>query len=531
MGKTPPMQAWKKTAIGVVAATSAALVLAFDGQAAAAPSNKACEARINDTAAKLVECIQQQPLFDHLVAFQAIADRNPGPGGHGNRNVGTPGYEASVDYVAALMRGAGYRVTVQPYNYAQFSVTGNPAFSGAGRDYKLGEDWFVARLSGHGAPRAPVQPVGAIVDDAAGSPRGGCSRADFAGFEPGNIALIERGGCPLDTKVANAQTAAASGVILFNYPDTSERAAIKGDPGGGAAFQARLNTQAAIPVVGVASYEVGTRLYGQYGAGRAPTARLDIQTRTDAKAVDYNLIADSPFGDPDHVVVVDAHLDSIFGAGILDNASGSATILEVALKMARAPTRNHLRFIWFGGEEIGLLGSAYYTKTLPPNELSKIVFDIDSDVTATPNYDVLVADPRFASNVKRFPPGVVSASRRGNQYFYEYFTDKKIPSRPASFGNDGTDSNSFSLVGVPNTGILTQQDCCKSEAEVDIWGGFRGDYEGVIPAFHRACVDDPRRWCDNIDNTSAYVMEFVSKGFAYATFKLANDATIDLGGK
>jgi len=521
------MNGSSRGAIGSASVAWSLLSLAIAGHAAAAPSNKACEARVNDTAAKLVECIQQQPLFNHLVAFQAIADLNPGPGGHGNRDIGTPGYEASVDYVANLMRNAGYRVTVQPYGYAGFSVAGVPSFSAAGQNYALDNDWYVARLSGHGSPDARVQPVGGIVADAAGDPQGGCSRADFAAFAPANIALIERGGCPLDTKVANAEAAGAAGAILFNYPDTPDRIGIKGDPGGGAAYQAYLHGQAAIPVVGVASYAVGAHLYHQYAAGRAPIARLDIQTRSDAKAVDYNVIADSSFGDPDHVVVVEAHLDSIYGAGILDNASGSATIIEVALKMAKTPTRNHLRFIWFGGEEVGLLGSAYYTKTLPPKELSKIVFDIDSDVTATPNYDVLVADPRFASNVKRFPPGVVGASQRGNRYFYEYFADKRIPSRPASFGNDGTDSNSFSLVGVPNTGILTQQDCCKSQAEVDIWGGFRGDYEGVIPAFHHACVDDPHRWCDNLSNTAPYVLEFASKGFAYATFKLANDASID----
>ena len=41
-------------------------------------------------------------------------------------------------------------------------------------------------------------------------------------------------------------------------------------------------------------------------------------------------------------VVVDAHLDAIHGAGILDNASGSVSILELALNLAHTPTRNRL---------------------------------------------------------------------------------------------------------------------------------------------------------------------------------------------
>jgi hypothetical protein len=90
---------------------------------AAAPiSEAACRARANDTAAKLVERIKKQALWHQLSAFQRIADENPGSDGHPNRNTGTPGYKASVDDVAALMRAAGYRVTIQPYNYTKVDV-------------------------------------------------------------------------------------------------------------------------------------------------------------------------------------------------------------------------------------------------------------------------------------------------------------------------------------------------------------------------------------------------------------------------
>ena len=54
--------------------------------------------------------------------------------------------------------------------------------------------------------------------------------------------------------------------------------------------------------------------------------------------------------------MVDAHLDAIFGAGMLDNASGSATILDIAQMMKNVTPLNKLRFIWFAGEELGLLG-------------------------------------------------------------------------------------------------------------------------------------------------------------------------------
>jgi len=507
------------------------LMLALSSEAAPDLSNQTCEDRQHHSASELVECIQQHPLFTHLVAFQKISDHNPGPNGHGNRNTGTPGYKASVDYVAALMRKAGYRVTIQPYNYIDFILSGVPTFTVTDRSYTINKDWYVARLSGQGAIAAPVQPVG--VDSLKETPSTtlmGCSASDFSNFTPGNIALIEHGACEIDVKVKNAEAAHAAAVIVFNSPGTPEQEHRRGITTSGGAFQAYLHRVATIPVLGVISNAVGTDLYRQYRAGRAPTVRVDIRAQYDYNAIDYNLIADSPLGDPNHVVVVEAHLDAIYGAGILDNASGSSTILEIALKMAKTPTRNQLRYIWFGGEEINLLGSAYYTQTLPPQELAKIVFDVDADVTATPNYAVLIADPMNAHNAERFPPNVIPASKRGNQYFQEYFTSLGVPSRPASFGNDGTDSNSFSLVGIPNTGILTQQDCCKSPAQVKLWGGFVGNYEGDIPSFNGGCVDQPRRWCDNLDNNSPQVLEFISKAVAYVTFKLANDADLNPSG-
>ena len=329
---------------------------------APAIARAACADRVKHSAADLTSCVRLEALWQHLETFQAIADANPDRKGHGNRNTGTRGYEASVDYVARTMRNAGYRVTIEPY---------------------------------------------------------------------------------------------------------------------------------------------------------------DLQGITD-----YNVIADSPYGDPNRVVVVDAHLDSIFGAGILDNATGSATILEIARQLAITPTANHLRFIWFGGEELGLWGSHHYTQALTKAERDRIVFDIDADVTATPNYSILVADPRYAHNADRFPPDVIPRSRIGNAAFAAYFRENGIPSRAAPFGNSGTDSNSFSLIGVPNSGILTGQDCCRQHWEVKLWGGYPGDYEGQVPGYSGGCVDRPHLWCDDITNTNPEIFVPVSRAVAYVTYTLANDPSL-----
>jgi Peptidase family M28/PA domain len=474
--------------------------------AASAPATSDCRTRVNDTRAKLLECIQAGALWHHLAHFQKIADANPHDG-HASRDTGTPGYLASVDYVAHLMRNAGYRVTIQPYEWRRFEILGTPAFAVDGETSIT--DWSVARLSGSGTVAAPMQPADS-----------GCSAKAFAGFARGRIALLRRGSCAFDTAVANARDAGAGAVVLYNDDGNGEAGRGARD---GRAFPATLETPADIAVVGVLSYAQGAALAARASAGAL--ARIDIRTQHKSDT-DYNLIADSPFGDPRRTVVVDAHLDSIHGAGMLDNASGSTTILEIALNMARTHTRNRLRYIWFGGEELGLLGSHHYVNTLSAEELGRIAFDIDVDVTATPNFDVLIADPANARNVEKFPPNVVPRSKIGNRAFADYFRSAGIVSRSAGFGNDGTDSNAFSLVGVPNTGILTQQDCCKKEWEVALWGGFLGNYEGKVPGHDGGCVDRANRWCDNLSNNDRFVFEFVSKATAAVAFTLANDRSL-----
>ena len=79
------------------------------------------------------------------------------------------------------------------------------------------------------------------------------------------------------------------------------------------------------------------------------------------------MIADLPGGRTDRTVVSGAHLDSVIeGPGINDNGSGSAGQLETALELAASEIEpvNHVRFIWFGAEESGLVGSQYYVDSL-----------------------------------------------------------------------------------------------------------------------------------------------------------------------
>lgn len=481
------------------------------------PESIACEQQAQASAEALVQCMLRNPLWAHMVAFQNIADSNPGPDGFASRNIGEPGYLASALYVAEQMSAAGYNVQLQEYTVPYFNYKGLAHLdrvSPGPMSYALRTRWNPPTYSGSGNVTAIVQPTSGILIPAPATTisTSGCSAASFSGFTPGRIALIQRGTCNYWTKVHNAELAGAVGVIIFN------------DGGGGRTAALRGSLSATTPVgipVAMVDYQIGLGYYNDYNTALAPTAHLDVQTIHDPVRPDYNVIADSPYDDPNHVVVVEGHLDAIYGAGMLDSASGSATILEVGLKMARTPTLNQLRYVWFGGEELGLYGSQYYANTLSLADAGRIVFDMDSDVTATPNYVTAIADPVNSASAGSWSPAMIQASQRGTNYFREYFNARSLPY--VVWSNDGTDSWSFSWLGIPNTGILTGQDCCKTQDLVNLFGGTLGNYEGNLGTSDGGFVDRPFLWGDNLDNNDPAVLEATSKAFAYVAWKLAND--------
>ena len=491
-----------------------------------------CDHRVNDTARKLTPCIRTDDLWRHMRAFQAIANANPGPDGHPSRNSGEPGYKASVDYVAKVMRQAGYDVTVQTYKFFYFAYTGVPTFSEVSptsHDYTIVSEWNSGQSTG--STTAALQPAGGIVVPPTPTPSSasGCAANDFAGFVPGRVALVQRGTCSFGTKVLNAQAAGASGVVIFN----------EGNPGRTDVFNGSMADSAGnriVPTIPVAftSFATGSDLLTQYNtavtAGTAPpTMSIAIKAVVNPNADDYNVIADSRGGDPNHVVVVDAHLDAIYGAGILDNASGSATILDIAQMMRKVRPLNKLRFIWFGGEELGLLGSAAYVNSLSPTDLAKIGYDLDADVTATRNYVVGVLDPAgvdlFGRTVSTtFPPQVYQPSTVARDQGIRYFDS--IGLNNELFSPVGTDAFTFNQAGIPASGVLTGQDCCKTAQDVALFGGSPGNFEGNVPGTDGGCVDNPFRWCDNLANNDPKVMTFMSRGFATMVADMAFNRSV-----
>ena len=81
----------------------------------------------------------------------------------------------------------------------------------------------------------------------------------------------------------------------------------------------------------------------------------------------------------DHVGVgkPNAEMDSIYN-GARDNAVGTVTVLNAAENIAKYPTKRSSLFIFFTGEEKGLLGSKYFVEN-PTIALDRVVYCFNSD--------------------------------------------------------------------------------------------------------------------------------------------------------
>lgn len=171
----------------------------------------------------------------------------------------------------------------------------------------------------------------------------------------------------------------------------------------------------------IATANGGNRAHGRTGYKASidyVKAKLDaagftttLQQFTSSGRTGYNLIADWPGGDANQVVMAGSHLDSVTaGPGINDNGSGSAAILETALAVSRAqyqPTK-HLRFAWWGAEELGMVGSKYYVNSLSSANRAKISDYLNFDMIGSPNpgYFVYDDDPTIEKTFKDYFAGV-----------------------------------------------------------------------------------------------------------------------------
>jgi aminopeptidase Y len=274
--------------------------------------------------------------------------------GFGPRVAGGPAEKAAAEWIAGQMMSYGLDVEIQEFPITYYEELRPPVLeqvSPIPTNYVWQTDFSTMSYSGSGNVTRPIQAVDVLMPPTGGS-TSGCEATDFAGFVPGNIALIQRGTCTFAAKAVNAQAAGAVGVIIYNEGNNPGRTGLL------------LGTLAGpgvnIPVVGT-TYALGEQLYNELPG--LVEMHMDVSTAS-AESTSQNVIGTLVGTDPAQgIVYMGGHYDSVaFAPGANDDASGVAAMLEAARVLATNGhrTKATLKFIAFGAEETGLNGSFEY---------------------------------------------------------------------------------------------------------------------------------------------------------------------------
>jgi Zn-dependent M28 family amino/carboxypeptidase len=435
-------------------------------------------------AASLRGRINTDAMMAHLSKLQDIATAN------GNtRAVGTPGYDASLDYVVGKLRDKGFDVQTAPFDARVFhadpgSVTvGDQTFEAHAVEFSL-----ATPLDGVHGPLVP-----APVED---SP--GCTASDYDNLPvSGAVVLVDRGSCPFSQKEDAAVQRGAVAMIVADNVVEERMGGTLGE-----------NTDVKIPVVSVSKPD-GAQL-------RTKSGLTTVKLKADTKAVHArNVIAQTKTGSTSNVVMAGAHLDSVpEGPGINDNGSGVAAVLETALQLGSSPqVRNAVRFGFWGAEELGLVGSRKYIQSLDVNALKDIALYLNFDMLASPNpgYFTYDGDQSLPPD-KRGNPVVPEGSAGIERSLVGYLKSAGKTAQDTSF--DGrSDYDGFTLAGIASGGLFSGAEAKKTEEQVKLWGGTAD--QPFDPNYHKST--------DTLDHIDRTALGINGAGVAYATGLYAQD--------
>ncbi|MET8298845.1 M28 family metallopeptidase [Streptomyces sp. NPDC005180] len=436
-------------ALAAVAVAAPALLTATAAPAAAAHPG---EGRL---AQKLVEEVTARGAYRHLAKFQQIADANGG-----NRAAGTPGHAASASYVHDTLEKAGYEVSYQDFDIYQ-------AHTRTERTTVLGDQpRELATAAFTFTPSTPAGGLTAPLALARVDETPGCTADDYpAGAFTGKIALVKRGACTFVEKQRAAAAAGAAGVIVYNHSGTTPVRGGFSSP-----------SEGVVPSAGI------TLADGEALAAAAAKGEVKVRLELDQEHIrktTRNVIAETRGGRADRVVTVGAHLDSVpEGPGINDNGSGSAGLLEVALKLAgegankkgKGPA-NKVRFAWWSAEELGLLGSEHYVAQLSERQKKDIALYLNFDMIASPNPVQFVYD---GDDSDKTGAGAGPAGSAQIESLINGFLDRKGRPHEGSDFDGRSDYGPFIENGIPAGGTFTGAEGIKTAEQAKRYGGTAG---------------------------------------------------------
>ncbi|KAG7700682.1 hypothetical protein KL951_000797 [Ogataea haglerorum] len=401
-----------------------------------------------------------------------IAEHSVAQFGHPTRVIGSKGHWKTIDYIKKEIHKLGgyYNVSVQKFPAYMSEIYSMGAFINGTKPDSLTEMDMSPPTPNKDYVSGPLVLVS----------NNGCDLSDFPDNTEGSIVLVQRGGCPFGQKSQNAGNLGAKAAIIYNNEEGSIRGTL-GVPPIGAVVA---------PTVGI------SKLEGEKYASLLRNTSLNASVMVDSFVGEIhtlNVIAETFEGDPDNIVMLGAHSDSVAaGPGINDDGSGTISLLEVAKQLSKFKVNNKVRFAWWAAEEEGLLGSNHYAATLSPDENFKIRLFMDYDMMASPNFEYEVYNASNAVN----PVG----SEELKNLYIDYYESKGLDYVLIPF--DGrSDYVGFIENGIPGGGIA---------AGAEKKNAFNG--EVLDPCYHSLC--------DNLSNLAydAFVINTKLIAHSVATY-------------
>lgn len=360
-------------------------------------------------ASSISDNISTNNMYDHLVK---IASKDNA------RVTGTDGEHKAADYISGQFEKYGLDVKTQKFdikaslNSASCEMTEpeNRSFESKNFEY---------------TPSTPVEGLSSELVYA-----GLGSSSDFADINvKGKIALIKRGSYSFYDKTQNAAKAGAIGVIIFNNNY-------------GPINSGTLGATTDIPAIAI-SNEDGSYLKSNLEDGQIIKINMradNIQEDSYSQNIIGTMNSDKLNA---QTIVIGAHYDCVDTPGANDNGSGAVSLLEIARILSSRNLDYNIKFVAFGAEEVGLVGSKEYVNSLTQSELNNIKCMINIDMVGVGDTLGIFTSSKYADSF------IADLTQEYAEKFNIKYVRKAI---------DRSDHAPFEAVGIPVSFLMYEQD-------------------------------------------------------------------------
>lgn len=416
-------------------------------------------------------------MYTHLRKLQEIADAN-----RGSRADGTPGYDASVDYIVQVLKDKGFDVTTPEFDRLDRTEGGNPTVTVAGRGYRVDQASLLVTTPPGGLnaiTQRPQKPAG-------------CTAADYGSAPVRNaIVVVDDTGCSVGKKQDAAIAKGAVGLLIVSAPGATGRPAGLFTPG--------YYQQLTVPV-GVIDRDADAALRRTNAPVRLVLDSKPVMVKA------RNVVAQTKTGDTKNVVLVGAQLGSFpRSPGINDNGSGVAALLDAAAALGSQPRiTNAVRFTFWSSDTEA---PTKYVRGLARDQLDDVAMYLSFDMLGSPNAGYFTYDgdqsaqPNPDIPIQSVPAGSAAVERTLAGYL------NLAGVRPADMPLSRTaDYGPFLAAGIPIGGLTAGSSQRKTEVQARLWGGRAG-----MPF-------DPNYGAarDNIDNIDRKALSVMGQAAAFA---------------